>query len=239
MAVVSLASGKMVLLLFDVDGTLIHCGRQVRAIIGDALRMVYGESGDLDGYDFSGKTDDQIVFDLLSAAGLPEARIRSGLEEMRTLYFTSLKTRLRPEEMRVLPNVRDLLCRLAEDENVALGLITGNWEKGARIKLESVGLEGFFSCGAFGDGSRSRRELPPKALRAAGRSYGRSFVEEDAVILGDSPLDVDCARAHGIRMVAVSTGWTSEEALKAAGADCVLPDLSTVHVRRALPELGL
>jgi phosphoglycolate phosphatase-like HAD superfamily hydrolase len=117
---------------------------------------------------------------------------------------------------------------------VTLGLLTGNWRDGAAVKLGGVGLLGYFPFGGFGDDALDRRDLPPIVLARA-RSYcGHRFGNRDTVIVGDSLLDVDCARAHGIPSLAVATGWTSAAELTAAGADWVVDDLSTAGVHPAL-----
>ncbi len=127
--------------------------------------------------------------------------------------------------MRLLSGVEELLAELADRDDFALGLLTGNWEGGARIKLERYGLGGYFAFGAFGDGCRDRRDLPPVALRRAGQWSGRSFRAEDALIIGDTTRDVECGRAHGISVLAVASGSHDAERLAAAGADWVVDDL--------------
>ncbi|MFP3940847.1 MAG: HAD family hydrolase [Thermoanaerobaculia bacterium] len=217
----------MRLLLFDVDGTLLRCGPQVRPILADALREVFGVCGELDGFDFSGKTDQQIVLELLAAAGVPKRRIRDGLARVRALYLERLEALLDRDRMSVLPGVQDLLEALAvQRERAALGLLTGNWRAGARIKLSRFGLERYFAFGAFGDDGVERSELPPVALERAARATGRDFAPEEALIVGDSVRDVECGRAHGIPVLAVATGWTPGERLAAAGADRVVDSLA-------------
>lgn len=217
----------MRLLLFDVDGTLLRCGPQVRPILADTLREVFGVCGEFDGFDFSGKTDQQIVLELLAAAGVPKRRIHDGLARVRALYLDRLEALLDRDRMCVLPGVPDLLEALARrHERAALGLLTGNWRAGARIKLSRFGLERYFSFGAFGDDGVERSELPPVALERAARATGRPFAPEEALIVGDSVRDVECGRAHGIPVLAVSTGWTPAERLAAAGADRVVGSLA-------------
>lgn len=217
----------MRLLLFDVDGTLLRCGPQVRPILADTLREVFGVCGELDGFDFSGKTDQQIVLELLVAAGVPRQRIRDRLARVRELYLERLEERLDRELMCVLPGVPDLLDTLIRRrERVALGLLTGNWRAGARIKLSRFGLERYFPFGAFGDDGVERRELPPVALERAARATGRTFAPEETLIVGDSVRDVECGRAHGIPVLGVATGWTPAERLAAAGADRVVGSLA-------------
>jgi len=219
----------MKLILFDVDGTLLTCGPQVRPLFAEALREVYGRAGDLDGYSFSGKTDPRIVLDLMTAAGVAEAEVQSSLPRMQEAYLGRLKGRLRRDGMVLLPGVVELLERLAARRDVAVGLLTGNWRRGARIKLGHFDLNRFFRFGAFGEDGVQRHELPPVALRRAAAEAGRDFAAADVLIVGDSTEDVACARAHDVACLAVATGWTLAERLRGAGARWVMEDLPSAE----------
>jgi phosphoglycolate phosphatase-like HAD superfamily hydrolase len=213
------------LLLFDVDGTLVHSGGQAKPAFAEAMVAVYGATGPIETFDFSGKTDGQIVVELLGAAGLGRAAIDAGLARLRAAYLERLERRYDPARARVLPGVRALLAALAARADVALGLLTGNFAGGARIKLAPLGLLDYFAFGGFGDDAFDRRDLPPVALERARRHLGREIGAAETVIVGDSLLDVDCAAAHGIDCLAVATGWTSAERLAAAGARWVVASL--------------
>jgi phosphoglycolate phosphatase len=215
----------MRLILFDIDGTLIKCGLQVRGIFSSALMEVFGQTGDLDHYDFSGKIDTQIVFDLQEGAGLSRPQIEEKLPRFKEVYVDRLERGLDGGKMIQLPEVPALLETLGEREDVALGLLTGNWEEGARVKLSRFDLNQFFPFGAFGDGQLERSGLPPVALERAKEYTGYEFQTAETVIIGDSLLDVSAAQAHGIVSVAVATGWTPAEKLEQAGADWVIPSL--------------
>jgi phosphoglycolate phosphatase-like HAD superfamily hydrolase len=223
------------LVLFDIDGTLLDCGRQVRPLFAGALEQVFGTSGDVDGYDFAGKTDPRIVVDLMTGAGHSREAALAGTGEVKRLYLERLQAGLDPARVRRLPGVVEVLDRLERRDDVAFGLLTGNWEFGARVKLEAGGLGDRFSFGAFGDDGLDRDELPPHALRRAGERHGREFPASASLIVGDSVLDVRCARAHGIPCLAVATSRTPAAALHEAGADWVAPSLLEVPV--ALQEL--
>ena len=215
----------MRLLLFDIDGTLVDCGPSVRRIFGGAMIEAFGTAGPIDSYDFSGRTDHEIVLALTSAAGLSEELVARRLPLMKRLYLDRLGRLLDPSEMRVLPAVTSLLDDLAARDDVCLGLLTGNWRDGARIKLSRVGLDGYFRCGAFGDDQPDRLGLPPVALERAAAVTGRTWRMADCLIIGDSPADVACARAHDIPALAVATGRTPADELAAAGPHWLVDDL--------------
>lgn len=225
MALSSSLSHPERLLLFDIDGTLVDCGPQVRPLFAQALVEVFGTAGDIFGYEFAGKTDPRIVLDLMTAAGVPEPEVRRLLPDIRRIFLDKLEEGLDGKSMRLLPGVEEVLERQAARPDLALALLTGNWEPGARTKLSRFGLNRFFPFGAFGCDGTDRDELPPVALERAKAEVGRRFQPEEVLIIGDSRHDVACARAHGIPCLAVTTGRTPAEALRAAGADWVVADL--------------
>lgn len=213
------------LLLFDIDGTLLRCGRQVRRIFGAALVETYGTTGDLDGYSFAGKMDPQIVIELLTGACVSRDRIEQGLGAMQERYLARLERELDAAEMLTLPGVERALTSLASDRTTALGLLTGNWQRGAYTKLARLGLDSFFSTGAFGGDGAQRPDLLPVALDRATAFTGHRFAPEEVVIIGDSLHDVSCGLAHAVPVLGVSTGWNSCDQLAAAGATWVADSL--------------
>lgn len=219
------------LVLFDIDGTLIRCGKAPRRAIMESMTRVYGSAGNIDGYSFSGRTDSQIVFDLMVAqVGNPD-EVLNGLQDALSGYVQNLDQYLRPEDVTVLDGVPILLEELSGQPNVVVGLLTGNVEEGARIKLSRAGLDRFFyngrePVGAFGSDHMDRNELPPVAVERAYRRYGKKFSKKDIVIIGDSPHDVTCGRAVGARSIAVATGWHSVQELLRYDPDFALENLS-------------
>ncbi|MFL6262207.1 MAG: HAD family hydrolase [Thermoanaerobaculia bacterium] len=224
------------LVLFDIDGTLLVCGPQVRPLFASALVEVFGTAGEVDAFDFTGRTDPGIVLDLITGAGLPEAQVRERLPRMRSLYTERLNRELDRRGMVLLPGVVEILERLNRREDVVTALLTGNWEPGAQAKLSRFDLGRYFAFGAFGCDGVDRSELPPVALDRAERATGLRFRPEDVLVVGDSVHDVSCAHAHGIPCLAVGTGRTPETVLQAAGADWVVGDLR--EAARAVPWLG-
>lgn len=213
------------LLLFDIDGTLTRGGPAVTAF-RVALEHTYGTAGPVGDYDFAGKTDPRILRDLLGAAGLAPDEIDRGLPRFWGHYLAELEARIGADPVTVLPGVHTLIAELAARNDVFLGLVTGNVADGARLKLGSAGLWHHFPVGGFGSDHEVRNELPQVALDRASRHWGRAFNGRESVIIGDTPRDMECARAVGAATVAVTTGRFSSAELRAAGADSVLPDLS-------------
>ena len=213
------------LVLFDIDGTLLRCGPQVRPLFVSALERVFGGYAGLEDYDFGGKTDPRIVLDLVKAFGLEEDHILDRLPEVREHYLRGLEVGLERDRMQLLPGVVPLLERLKRRSDITLGLLTGNWQGGAQIKLSRFDLNRFFTFGAFGDDAVNRRDLVPVALRRAQELHGVDFAADRVLVVGDTVLDVDCAQASGVPCLAVATGFTESHRLKEAGATWVFEDL--------------
>lgn len=218
------------LLLFDVDGTLVDVAGAGRAAVGRALTEVYGEAGPVDDFSFHGKTDPAIVRGLLRAAGRDDAAIDGRMERLWSRYLVALDEELaaRDGRVRACPGVPELLERLTGDGRFELALVTGNVREGAWRKLEAAGVGAPFRYGAFGSDSERRDDLPPLALRRAERRTGRAFRPGEVWVVGDTPADVRCARASGLRALAVATGRPGREELAAHRPDGLLEDLSAV-----------
>lgn len=203
------------LVLFDIDGTLLTDRGAARDAYAVALNAIYGYESDLSRYDFSGRTDPQITFMVLRDAGFPDATIERELPRLWEVYLTGLAKNVESGPVHVLPGIRDLLAALSTHDDVVLGLLTGNIQPGARIKLEGAALNPFFPFGAFGSDSMHREELPPIAVERASQACGRKFEGTDVVIIGDSIYDVRCGVPHGATTIAVASGKTSPERLRA------------------------
>jgi phosphoglycolate phosphatase len=197
----------------------------VKALFAAALEDAFGTSQGLASYNFAGCTDSQAVFELMTAAGFPESEVAARLPRARASYLASLEAALDRQGMRLLPGVERLLDRLDRRGDVALGLLTGNWEAGARTKLSRFELNRYFPFGAFGSDAVRRTDLPPIALARAESRLGRRFRPDEALIIGDSVHDVACGRAHGVPVLAVATGRTLAAQLAAAGPDWLAADL--------------
>jgi phosphoglycolate phosphatase-like HAD superfamily hydrolase len=214
------------LVLFDIDSTLLSAGGVTARSFEVALREVFGTVGDAARFDYSGKTDPQIVRELMQGAGFSDAEI----EERRPLALSRYRERLaasiRPEHVQAKPGVSTLLEALESHSIVTLGLLTGNLEPTARLKLAPLDANRFFAFGAFGSDDEDRYRLPAIALERAREAVGLSFEGPDVVIVGDSVHDVLCGRGLGVRAVAVATGKTLPERLAEVAPDALLADFS-------------
>jgi phosphoglycolate phosphatase len=211
---------RLVLLLFDIDGTLLlRASLEHAAALRGALELVYGVSGS-ERVAAAGRTDTAIARDLAALAGVDAERFDAGLPEFREacaeLFARNCPASL---EDRLAPGMRELLEALGARGDVSCSLVTGNYEAVARLKLERAGIGHHFPAGqgAFGSDAESRDELPSLARARAG-AYPRART----ILIGDTPLDIACARADGVAVVAVATG--PYEARELAAADVVVAD---------------
>ena len=219
----------MRLFLFDIDGTLVNAGGAGRIAVSHALTEVYGTAGPIDGYDFRGRTEPRIVLDLLGDAGWNETDIRARLAIYFEVYLRELDALVADgARVRVLPGVADVVRALSAREDAVVGLLTGNIEPGARVKLRSTGLWPLFRVGAFGSDDADRRRLPAVARQRARETLGHDIPFDRVTIIGDTPLDVDCARACGALAVAVATGRYTGAELSTCAPDVLFPDLADV-----------
>jgi phosphoglycolate phosphatase len=216
------------LILFDIDGTLVRGGPAKQAFVR-AMEETFGTARDADKVLFAGKTDPQIAREILVGTGLDRGAIDGGLPMLWHRYLRYLEQALQHHPMTVLPGVARLLDDLADLDDVGVGLVTGNIVGGARLKLHSAGLWQHFGVGSYGSDHEERDELPAIALGRAREHWGRAIDADQAVIVGDTPRDVACGRAGGMRTVAVATGMFSTAELHATGADHVLDDFSTTE----------
>jgi phosphoglycolate phosphatase-like HAD superfamily hydrolase len=230
------------LLLFDVDGTLVWGATAAhRDALHHALREVHGidvgRAGPLGSP--AGRTDGEIARMLLLDAGVSAERIDSRADDVREVCGREY-ARLVPDDLSatVVPGVVDLLSWLASLEGVRLALVTGNYEAVGRLKLARAGIGRFFASGqgAFGSDAEDRAALPQIARRRAGAA-GVPFARERTIVIGDTPRDIACARADGVRCVAVATGPFSVDEL--GDADAVAADAGELRTALASVAAGL
>jgi phosphoglycolate phosphatase-like HAD superfamily hydrolase len=215
---------KKRLLLWDIDGTLISTGAAGHRAIELATAQRFGGSGDLEGVEIAGRTDTGIAHQILAKYGEPITE-----ENMRTfldLYLELLARELPRSQGRVLPGVLELLQRAASRSDTVLGLLTGNLQRGARLKLGHYQLWHFFTFGAFADDHHDRNELGTFALTRAHEGTGEKFLPEQVDVIGDTGHDIACGKAFGARTIAVATGSWPREQLAECAPDFLFDDLS-------------
>ena len=214
------------LVLFDIDGTLLLSGGAGKRALNETFEELFGIAGGFDDIPVAGRTDPLLLDDALARCGLTApADVRARFHDR---YCDLLaETILNPLPRKgLMPGVRRLLASLDGSADLTSALLTGNFARAARIKLEHFGLWRHFACGAYGDDAASRDELVPVAIARARRRGIEIRSPAQVVVVGDTPLDIRCARAAGAWSVAVATGPYGEAELEAHGADRVLPDLA-------------
>jgi phosphoglycolate phosphatase-like HAD superfamily hydrolase len=228
------------LILFDVDGTLVDTAGAGKSAIQEAFLEIFG----IDAVAmatrtrrFAGMTDPTIFSSLSREAGISDGLYRSRRDELHDCYLEHLRAVMRRDDprRRILPGVLPLLEDLDSRSDAHTGLLTGNLEAGARIKLEPFGLNRFFPDGGFSSDHCDRREIAAIARDKLSHRYGIRFSSSSVVVIGDTVHDVDCARANGFRSIAVETGWVRRSSLEAADPDTVFEDLTDLQaVLRAI-----
>jgi phosphoglycolate phosphatase-like HAD superfamily hydrolase len=210
--------------LFDIDGTLVSSGGAGKAAMEAALHTAFGAAGGAEGVPFSGRTDRAILRDLFARNGIEESAENS--RRFLTTYLDHLPGTLASHPGKVLAGVGSLLERLHHRADVWLGLLTGNVREGARLKLSHFALYHYFRTGGFGDSHFHRDDVAREALAEIRTHLGERLNQNAIWVIGDTPLDVQCARAIGARVAAVATGFHSVEELAASRPDLLLADLS-------------
>ena len=206
----------MRLVLFDIDGTLLNSGGVGRASMQRALSEVFGSPGD-SSYRYDGKTDKQIVRDVMRLEGHSDEHIDERMSFLIDRYLDGLKEGIesRKFDVRPLPGVVEILDALEAREDVVLGLLTGNVEAGARAKLAAAGINpDRFRVNAFGSDHEHRPRLPAIAQRRFGETLGQHVAGEKVVVIGDTPADIECGRELGARAIGVASGHYSVEELE-------------------------
>ena len=229
----------MKLVLFDIDGTILLTDGAGKRAIHRALTEVFGSTGP-DDHPFGGKTDPQIVRELMRIEGHEDPHIDRHIPDVLGRYVAYLHQELAAgaESVRTMPGIHELLDVLEDREDVLLGLLTGNLVDGARAKLDAAGIDiTRFRVGAYGSDHEMRGELAAVAQRRAREDLGVEVPGHDVVIIGDTPADLQCGRSIGARAIGVATGHYSAEDLAAYDAAAIFEDLSdTDAVVRVIME---
>ncbi|MEO5511837.1 MAG: HAD hydrolase-like protein [Longimicrobiales bacterium] len=198
----------MRVVLFDIDGTLLRSGGVGRVSMEAALKEVFGAPGRAE-YHYDGKTDRQIVRDLMRLEGFDDARIDLQMDELLAVYLAGLQRGLASgaRTVEVIEGVAELLDALEAEQEVVLGLLTGNIEAGARAKLSAAAIDFTrFRVNAFGSDHELRPELPAVAQKRARDVLGADIEGNRIIVIGDTPADIRCGEAIGARAIGVATG---------------------------------
>jgi phosphoglycolate phosphatase len=242
------------LALFDIDCTLVDAhGAGGRAVL-QAIDDVYGVHGDLGDYSFHGRTDPGIVRDLAALWGALDARqaigsldgetqprvvttvaerlgasrdvVEARLESCLERYVELLRGEIARGHIELLPGVRELVTALAADRRVLVGLLTGNVEAGAQLKLAPTGLAPLFKVAAYGSDSGWRPDLPGVAVRRAEELTGERYAGKEIAVIGDTPADIGCGADLGVKTIAVATGRHGVGELTSFAPDYVFADMA-------------
>ncbi len=202
------------LLLFDIDGTLIRSNGAGRLTLAYALEKLFGTTGPVESYNMSGKTDPRIITDLLTAAGISGKEVENRLPAIYELMAEHGQDIFAEKGIAPCVGVIELLAQLNAREDVLLGLLTGNAQLTAPLKLAAAGIDPLqFKVGAYGSDAMDRNDLPAVGIARANQLTGGQFDGNNTIIIGDTPADILCARAGKATAVAVASGWHSATTL--------------------------
>lgn len=214
------------LLLFDIDGTLLNSGGAGKRAMNRAFEVIWGIQDALDGVDLAGRTDEEIFRNALKKFH-PELNAEL-VTNFKKQYFALLPDEInfRSPGKFLYPGVLELLIAIRQQPTLVCGLLTGNWEQSARIKLSALSIVDFFELGAYADDSADRNELVPFAVARMHQARGYAPDSKSVYVIGDTPFDVACAHRHNAIAIAVASSSYSMEQLQTTGPDYLLENLS-------------
>jgi len=214
------------LILWDIDGTLLRGKGLGKAVTTLAIRDVFGVDADLDTHYFGGKTDWSSLLEILVPLGIPPEQVESSLPVYMQTKARHMSAIIDQYNVRPLPGAMETLMAMRQRPGVAHGIVTGNVQATVPVKLRAAGYDpDWFPIAAYGHESISRNDLPPLALKRAAQLTGRVYAPEDVWVIGDTVSDIECARASGLNVAIVTTGFDTREHLLAAQPDYLVDDL--------------
>lgn len=223
----------MKLLLFDIDGTLLSAGGAGTRSLNRAFEKVLKIKNAFVNFEMAGKTDILIIKEGLRLWNIEPSM--SLINEIIENYLEFLSIEINNNSKHLKPGVIDFIQLIMEEFSYPMGLLTGNVERGARIKLEPFGLNSVFTFGAFGNDHEDRNYLLPIAIDRYRSKFEKKIDFHQCIVIGDTPRDVACAKPYGARVIAVATGPYSKSDLEKTQADVVVENLLEVH--KLLPLL--
>ena len=209
-------------IFFDIDGTLLSTGGAGQTAMERALVQEFNIDFPFEGVLTAGRTDRGITDEIFDRYGFENTQ--QNRDRFRKAYLSQLPQSLADSPGLLLPNVIDLLETLANEQHITLSLLTGNYADGAWIKLRHYQLDRFFEFGGFGDHNANRNDVARSAINIASQALNRNINGTDAMVVGDTPADIKCARAIGASVVAVATGVYSTDELKPESPDHLCED---------------
>lgn len=213
------------LVLFDIDKTLIHGSSAHKDAFKVAFKNVYNVVGSQDDINPHGKTDQQIIIEVLKLKGLAEETIKRKIAECIQTIVDVYNQTSKKDEIKILQGVKESLDEL-DKRKVLIGLVTGNIESIARSKLEKVNLNQHFKLGGFGnDSHHNRSDLVKLAIKKAERYFGFKYHKNNVFLFGDAAADMKAGKEAGVITIGITTGIFTKEQLKEAGADFILENL--------------
>lgn len=216
------------LILFDIDCTLLWTRGAGREAMRYAMLEIYGTNAGIDQHTFGGKTDWQCLSELLTPQGFTPQQIEARMAEYDVAMGRHLATVIRDFEVTACPAALELVDELHHRPDTHLALVTGNCRSSAPVKLQAVGINpALFPVGAYGSEALERDHLPPLAVARAIDHYRQQYAPQQVIVVGDTPADVQCARAIGAVAVAVRTGFCQPGELETSAPDVILDDLTT------------
>lgn len=216
----------MKILLFDIDGTLLSAGGAGTRSLNRAFEAVLGINEAYKNFEMAGKTDVQIVKEGLRLYGIePTSAL---VNEILSNYIKFLQIEIKNNSKHLKPGVKEFLDLNLTIFGYPMGLLTGNIERGARIKLDPFGLNPLFPFGAFGSDHEDRNQLLPLAIKRFVEIFQKHVDFSQVIVIGDTPRDVACAKPYGAKVIAVATGPYSVSELMNTDADIVLENLSEI-----------
>ena len=212
------------LVLYDIDGTLITAGGAGTRSLNRAFQRLFGVEEAFKSVPMAGKTDPQIMREGMKLHGLDH--LDGNVDKMIEKYLYFLKEEIENPMRHIMPGIQESLD-LFGNKGMTIGLLTGNLEKGAKIKLSPFGIFDYFNSGAFGSDHEDRDELLPIAIEKY-KKQGLNFLPKDCYVIGDTPRDVQCAKVHGAHCIALATGPYFIDDLRNTEADIVFESLEDV-----------
>jgi len=222
------------LILFDIDGTLIRGAGMGRRALERAFAEVFhlrvDDYPELGNVAFGGFTDPKILADMARVLGIETVRFQAHRSQFEEAYYRHLRvTVAQTADKQLCPGIGELVPRLSRNPVLMLGLLTGNLERGARIKLDPFGLNSYFGFGGFGSDHEDRPALAARAFELARARSGQNIIPEHVLVIGDTEHDIACGRKNDFVTVGVTTGFGSRDSMMSAGAHAIFETLAPEH----------